>query len=327
VALQSITFTVPHQRRSTGGVYVIEQLARHLAGELDVTLAVKKGDTRPVDGVRVVAAAGLAGEAFPQADVLVGGLAQGDPEAYARLPPDRGRRVFLFQGYGTPGAPAVKRGLERRPDILAIADWLVDDARAHGCRARYFAPGLDHDVFTPGEPCGRRRPVVAMVSHRSGWKGTDDGLAAAAKVREDFPEAEIRIFGAPRPDAPVGFLPELDGQRERIARLWREAAVVVCPSWEEGLGLVGIEALACGAALATTDTKGSRDYATHERTALVSPPREPSRLAADIVRLLAEPALRERLAAAGQEAVRRRYPPWPDAARRFRTALEELLAT
>ena len=33
----------------------------------------------------------------------------------------------------------------------------------------------------------------------------------------------------------------------------------------------GLEALACGTALATTDTKGSRDYALHEKTALDQP--------------------------------------------------------
>ena len=56
----------------------------------------------------------------------------------------------------------------------------------------------------------------------------------------------------------------------------REAAVLVLPSWEEGLGLPGIEALACGAALASTDTKGGRDYALAGETApahSTAPPR------------------------------------------------------
>ena len=52
--------------------------------------------------------------------------------------------------------------------------------------------------------------------------------------------------------------------------------MLVLPSWEEGLGLPGIEALACGAALARTDTKGGRDIALDGETALVTPPAAPT---------------------------------------------------
>ncbi len=75
--------------------------------------------------------------------------------------------------------------------------------------------------------------------------------------------------------------------RGQVAEVLGEAAVLVLPSWEEGLGLPGIEALACGAALACTDTKGGRDYALPGRTALVTPSHRPDLLADSVIRLLA----------------------------------------
>lgn len=86
----------------------------------------------------------------------------------------------------------------------------------------------------------------------------------------------------------------------------------------------GLEALACGAALATTDTKGSRDYAVDRLTALVTPPRNPTALGESIIELLEDAPLRERLALAGSEHVRRQFPEWPVAAQRFEEALVEL---
>jgi glycosyltransferase involved in cell wall biosynthesis len=106
----------------------------------------------------------------------------------------------------------------------------------------------------------------------------------------------------------------------------RRAAVLVLPSWEEGLGLPGIEALACDAALATTDTNGGRDYALDGETALVSPPRNPDLLADSVIRLLREPPLRARLTVRGREQVLATYPPWPEATADFARALARLLS-
>ena len=103
----------------------------------------------------------------------------------------------------------------------------------------------------------------------------------------------------------------------------RGSAVHVVASWEEGFGLTGAEAIACGAALASTDTKGSRDYAIDGFTALVSAPRDPAALADNVLRLLEDVQLRSRLVAAGQRHLRAAMPPWSETARRMAWALLE----
>ncbi len=65
-----------------------------------------------------------------------------------------------------------------------------------------------------------------------------------------------------------------------------------------------MEAIACGAALVTTDTGGSRDYALDGKTALVSPPSQPGLLANNLFRVLNDEALRDRLADSGAQKVR-----------------------
>jgi glycosyltransferase involved in cell wall biosynthesis len=65
-----------------------------------------------------------------------------------------------------------------------------------------------------------------------------------------------------------------------------------------------MEAMACGAALITTDTGGSRDYALDGETAFVSPPRQPEQLADNLTRVLNDEVLRNRLAENGCQKIR-----------------------
>ena len=53
----------------------------------------------------------------------------------------------------------------------------------------------------------------------------------------------------------------------------------------------------------TTDCGGNREYAEHEVTALLSPPRDPEALARNVLRLLDDDSLRQRLARAGYERI------------------------
>jgi glycosyltransferase involved in cell wall biosynthesis len=323
----SCTLIAPHQRATSGGVYVIEQLAQALASSIDVNLAVRKEPLRAIEGVNVLQAPRLDAGELPDAEIVIGGLAQPDPERVLELPPSKGAQLFFFQGYGTPDNPRVRQMLELRPRVLAVSSFLVERARGHGCEAELIRPGFERSIFHPG-PVGRERgPVVAMMTHATDWKATEDGLSALARVRAAIPGVELKLFGGLEPDRiqiPSTFLGRLS--RAQVGELLRETAVLVLPSWEEGLGLPGIEALACGAALATTDTKGGRDYALHGETALVTPPRRPDLLADSVIRLLREPELCVRLAQRGQARVLATYPPWPEAAAHFEHAIARLLS-
>jgi hypothetical protein len=322
----SCTLIAPHQRTTSGGVYVLEELARHLAASAgEVNLAVRRGPIRPLAGVNVLEAPELSARELPDADVLIGGLAQPDPERVLALPASKGEPLFLFQGYGVPGNPRVTAMLERRPRVLAVSSYLAEAARAHGCAVELTRPGLDRALFHPEAPCAEREPVVTMMTHTTDWKATDDGLAAFAQVHAAMPDVELALFGAHRPetDLPTRFLGTLS--RTGVAELLRRTCVFVCSSLEEGLGLPGLEALACGAALASTNTGGGRDYALHEETALVSAPGDPQALAQNVIRLLREPALRARLCQNGMEHALATYPPWPQATERFQQAITRLL--
>jgi glycosyltransferase involved in cell wall biosynthesis len=86
------------------------------------------------------------------------------------------------------------------------------------------------------------------------------------------------------------------------------ADVVVQPSQLfEPFGLVAVEAMACGKPIIASDLPGVRRVVGEAGGGLLTPPGDPAALAGSIDGLLADPALRERLAELGRATVERRY--------------------
>jgi len=113
--------------------------------------------------------------------------------------------------------------------------------------------------------------------------------------------------------------------QSKMAEEYCRARVFAVGSYFEGFGQPGLEALACGVPLVTTDNGGCREYALHEETALVVPPRDVGAMAEAIKRLLDDRALAERLRANGLRLVRDKFQ-WPEAARQFEEITEKALA-
>jgi glycosyl transferase family 1 len=313
------TFIAPHQDSNAGGLYAIQQWAVHLGKSMQMNLIVQEADPRPLPGVNVQRSADLSPDTVPDADVIVLYINAPEDESFFDLPASKGEKMFIFQGYTELESETVRGRLRRGLRVVAPSRWLTEEARRFGSRATHTPYGLDTDIFFRGAPASRRRPVVSMLSHYLAWKGIPDGIAALEIVKKAKPEAEFKLFGVERPDFPGEFHERVT--REEVGELLRASAVFVCASWEEGFGMPGLEAQACGSALATTDTKGSRDYAFDGETALVSRPKDSEALADNVLKLLDDLELRDRVASQGADYAHSHFRPWPEAAGVMRRAL------
>lgn len=298
-----ITFVTPHQNHATsGGVYAIHQFAAHLGAFHEVTIAVLRGDARPVPGCQTV---GLADA--PDADVVV---FPADMPVRQHLP--GGFQVCLLQGFGTPGNNAVWSNLRRSEAAVCTSEWLLRAAMDSGCPAALVRYGLDRQIYHPPLSGASRDINVLMMSHGLDWKGTEDGLEAIEVAAQAISPLSVQIFGTRDPLSDFEF--RASPSREEVGELMRRSEVFVCSSWEEGFGMPGLEAMACGASLVTTDTRGSRDYAIDNVTALVVPPRRPELLARAIASSLMNRTLRNSLAQEGQRLTDT-FPDWAGSAR------------
>jgi glycosyltransferase involved in cell wall biosynthesis len=113
-------------------------------------------------------------------------------------------------------------------------------------------------------------------------------------------EAEVRALG-------LQAVVELAGIRGDVAGLLASGDVFVLSSRSEGAPMSILEAMAAGLPVVATDVGGVGELVAHGVTGLLAPPGDPDALAAALERLLADPALRRTLGAAGRERARERF--------------------
>lgn len=92
--------------------------------------------------------------------------------------------------------------------------------------------------------------------------------------------------------------------REQLARLYQEAAVLVLPSVEDGFGLVVLEAMACGVPVIVTTAVGASDVVREGTDGFVVPPRDPEAIADRISRLRDRPDAAAAMRTAAAERAR-----------------------
>jgi glycosyltransferase involved in cell wall biosynthesis len=99
----------------------------------------------------------------------------------------------------------------------------------------------------------------------------------------------------------------LPGFRPDVLSLLKAFDVFVMPSITEGLGTSILDAMACTKAVVASDVGGIPEVVDRDVTGLLVPARDASALGAAVIRLLRDPALTSRLAAAGRTRIERRF--------------------
>jgi colanic acid/amylovoran biosynthesis glycosyltransferase len=189
-------------------------------------------------------------------------------------------------------------------------------------RVRVVSNSVDLGRLGRPEANGRGEPVVLAVARLIEKKGLRDLVAACGLLTARGVPLRLEVAGtgplrsvlqadAARRGVPVVFHGALP--HERVRTLYRRAAVfclpcVIAPDGDrDGLPTSVLEAMASGVPVVTTAVNGLAEAVLHERTGLVVPPRDPAALAAALERVLSDPELAARLAAAARARVERHF--------------------
>ncbi len=289
----------PHLRRYGGIRRVLELANRLVARGHDVTIYLPDDQPMSCDWMRCDARIRPVTSGFDdQLDVLI---FNDEPQWHLiDLFRRADKKVFyaLHAGrtYDKAGSwESVRSGVDL---ILANSTWTADMIEEDtGVRPPVVLGGVNPDHFRPVEVA--KEYDLLCVGERRAWKG--QGIIDLA--------AELAGVQAERYSTK-------DLAQSAMAEEYSKARVFAVGSRWEGFGQPGLEALACGVPLVTTDNGGCRDYAIHEQTAMVVPPDDPDAMAAAIRRLLDDRELAARLIETGLELVAERFD-WDRAAEAF----------
>jgi alpha-maltose-1-phosphate synthase len=210
---------------------------------------------------------------------------------------------------------AVSQGM--RSDVLGTYPAVRAD------RVRVIRNGIDTAEYAPdpGTDVLERygvdpaRPSVVFVGRITRQKGVPVLLRAAAGLDEtaqlvllagqpDTPElaAEVEDLVADLRGRRSGviWIPEMLPKRE-VIQVLSHATVFACPSLYEPLGIVNLEAMACGTAVVGSAVGGIPEVVTDGETGLLVPPGDPRALAAALNALVREPGRAAAQGRAGRE--------------------------
>lgn len=247
---------------------------------------------------------------IPYGDVIVATAWQ-TAEWVNQYAPDKGEKYYLIQHY------EIWSGNEKRVEAtlrfplkkIVISKWLKRMVEEMGEKVEGYIPnGLDFNHFRIMSPPENRNPrVVGMLYSKIDWKGSEDGIKALILVKQQVPDLQAIFFGVSSrgKDIPNWVEYHQNPESDKLLDIYNRCSIYLGSSWYEGWFLPGAEALACGCALVTTDSLGIREYAIHEKTALISQPKDPHELAQNIVRLIQNNNLRSNLSKNGHLHVQR----------------------
>jgi starch synthase len=210
---------------------------------------------------------------------------------------------------------AVSEGM--RADILSAYPEISPE------RVRVIRNGIDTDEYRPDpdtdvlERYGvdLTRPYVIFVGRITRQKGVPvllraaSGLipeaqlvllAGAADTPEQLAEVTELVDGLRATRSGVFWIPEMLPKPE-VIQLLTHATVFAIPSVYEPLGIVNLEAMACGTAVAGSRTGGIPEVVADGETGLLVPPGEPGPLADALNVLLRDPGRARAMGEAGRK--------------------------
>lgn len=155
---------------------------------------------------------------------------------------------------------------------------------------------IDTNAYTYKQLSKSRKPhTIGLLYHESPTKGLKYSMEVLNKLKQKYPDLQVSMFGIPpRPvEFPKWIQYTRGASQEETVQIYNSVQVFLCGSVQEGFGLTGLEAMACGAALVTTDYQGAQEYAVNNHNALVAPVRDVEKLTRSVVRLFENPDLRD----------------------------------
>jgi glycosyltransferase involved in cell wall biosynthesis len=225
------------------------------------------------------------------------------------LPPAKGRKFYLIQGYETWMGPKHRVDATWRFPLhkVVVSQWLRRLGSDLGCGDIACVPNaIDHSRYKIIRPSIGRPKQVAMLFSSVPLKGSIDGIRALEIVRHRHPDLQAVFFGAGRRQS---WLPRWvryyrnPSQDFIVDEIYNGSQVFMSPSWQEGFSLPVAEAAACGCAIASTASGGIGDYIQGGVSGLLSKPKDPAALADNLRLLLEDDGLRLKLADAARESV------------------------
>jgi asparagine synthase (glutamine-hydrolysing) len=206
------------------------------------------------------------------------------------------------------------RALMRRMGRKVVPSaYLQDVFREFGMKAEVIPNIVDVEQIRYRERT-EVRPILICTRGCEPYYAVDDVVRAFGLVQAAYPTAQLILVGGGSLEAEVRQLVrelQLQGveftgrvSREQIGACYDRADIFINASTVDNMPLSVLEAFEAAISVVSTAPDGIRYLVEHERTGLLSPPRDWRQLGENVLRLLRDPALARTLAGNARQQAR-----------------------
>lgn len=264
---------------------------------------------------------------IPEGDIIV---ATAWPTAYYvdDYPECKGEKVYFIQHYEGWSGPQDKVNKTYKLPLrkIVISSWLKDlmEKRFQERVEGIVMDGINLDQFYNSHKEYNEKKRILMYYSKWKWKGAQDGIRAFEIAKEKCPELQLVMFGLHKGhDVPSYAEFHKRPTGERLRKLYCSCDIFLYSSRCEGFGLPPMEAMACKCAVVATNVGAVPDYTIPGKTALVSPPGDPTSLAQNLISLLNDNQRLKDFSIAGYEYIKEFS--WEESTRKLEKLFENLV--
>lgn len=248
-------------------------------------------------------------ENIREADVIV---ATDIRTAYpvAGLNKNKGKKFYLIQGFENWdfSDEYVYSTYSLGMTNITVARWLKRIVDKYSkSPAICISNSINTNVFKY-ENISHNLHTLSFHYREAAYKGCDDAIEVIKKLKNIYPDLHVYVIS--REDCPdnmprfVEFIK--NASPSDVARIDNLSSVFLCTSVVEGFGLPGLEAMACGSVLVSTNYDGVLEYAVDQENALLSDVHDVDDLVKNIRLVFDNKDLRDRLKENGIKTAKER---------------------
>lgn len=210
---------------------------------------------------------------------------------------------------------------------IVISNWLEEIVNKYSkIPCEVIKNPIDTSIYRDKTPLSdRNKYSLAFLYHEQEQKGSKYVMEAISKLKLLYPDLLVYSFGTSKQpeEFPDYYNYYYCASQDETVNIYNKVKVFMCGTIDEGYGLTGLEAMACGTVLVSTAYRGVYEYAIDKKNALLSPIRDVDALVDNVIKIFDDENLANYLSKNGIDSVSSGFS-WDNAVDKFEEVLKSI---
>lgn len=248
--------------------------------------------------IKGIAVSEITNSSIGNSDIVIA-TAVNTAEPVFNLNNEKGKKAYFIQDFENWEVPndLVYRTYSLGMKNIVVSKWLKETVdRYSRDESIMISNGIDTSIFYNKE-LDRIPHSIVLQYRKAEYKGPMYAIKAIEKLHKIYPDLCVSIISTEEcPEKlPTFCTYHKNVTPEEVSQINNKSIVFICTSINEGFGLPGLEAMACGCVVCSSSYKGVLEYAKDGCNSLLSPIKDVDTMVDNVVKVFEDNSLRNML--------------------------------